>query len=432
MKTMRMALVFAGLFLFSVSQVMGEEREDELTEIKRQIEVLTEEVENLRLGAVAEPEYASYTGLGPAASKVYGIERGLSIGGYGELAYANYQHDSKKDMADIYRFILYTGYKFSDRIVMNTELEFEHAGIGNVENRKAETTVEFMYLDFMLNSLFNIRAGYMLMPVGFINEYHEPTVYYGVFRPDVETNIIPTTWSEVGVMIYGSVGELSYKTAFVNGLRGDLFKKSSWIRGGRQKAAKVNADVGAWLVNLNYSPLPGVTIGGTYYQGLAGSGKGKDADDMTQPREGTVTLWELHGEARIKALEVRGLYTQGSIDGNEWFNSTGIGKKVRGWYVESACDVLSILPLSEGIALSPFVRYEDYDLNDDVFYGDTPDRTLQRTVTTVGVSFKPHPNVVVKMDYQWRDSGSTMPSGKGTGMDDGKIDQFNAGIGFIF
>ncbi len=426
-------LLLAWFIVAGILPAVAGEREERLREIEQKIEVLAEEVEKLRLGAVAEPEYISYTGLGPAASKVYGVDRGLSIGGYGEIAYANYQHSSKNDLADIYRFILYTGYKFNDWIVMNTELEFEHAGIGNVEKRKAETTVEFMYLDFMLSKPFNVRAGYMLMPIGFINEYHEPSVYYGSFRPDLETYIIPSTWSEIGLMAYGSVGNVAYKTAVVNGLRADLFKSSSWIRSGRQKAAKINADRGAVLLNLNWALTPGVTLGGTYYHGLAGSARGGvSADSVSQPRRGTVKLWELHAEARIKAVELRALYTRGSIDGNRWFSSSGIGKRVEGWYVEGAVDLLTLLALSTEYSLQPFIRYESYDLNDQVFPGDTPDGRLKRTVTTMGISFKPHPNVVIKADYQWRDTDSALPAGKGTGYDEYKIDQFNTAIGFLF
>ncbi len=433
MKFVKKALAVMGLIVLITSSAMADDGKDRIKDIEKQIEVLAEEVERLRLGAVAEPEYTSYTGLGPAASKVYGVEKGLSIGGYGEIVYLNYQHSSKNDFADIYRFILYSGYKFNDWIVMNTELEFEHAGIGNVEKRSPETTVEFMYMDFMLSRPLNIRTGYMLMPIGFINEYHEPTVYYGSVRPDLETYIIPSTWSEIGVMAYGGVGNLSYKAALVNGLRADLFQGSSWIKKGRQKAAKINADRGAALLNLNYAVTPGITVGGSYYHGLAGSAKGGvSADSVSTPRRGTVKLWELHGEARIKALLLRALYVEGSIDGDKWFQSSGIGKKVKGWYLEGAVDIMTLLPVTAQYSVEPFIRYENYDLNDDVFAGDTPDETFDRTVTTIGVSFKPHPNVVVKTDYQIRDTDSNMPEGLGSGLDEYKIDQFNAAVGFLF
>jgi len=83
------------------------------------------------------------------------------------------------------------------------------------------------------------------------------------------------------------------------------------------------------------------------------------------------------------------------------------------------------------MSLTPFVRYESYDTHKEVFTG-SPDPTLERTITTPGLGFKPHPNIVLKADYQWRTTASDLPEGKGTGLDENKIDQFNLGMGFIF
>lgn len=47
----------------------------------------------------------------------------------------------------MYRFIPYIGYKFTDSIILNAEIEFEHGA--NTE-RGGEVTVEFLYLDFLL------------------------------------------------------------------------------------------------------------------------------------------------------------------------------------------------------------------------------------------------------------------------------------------
>ena len=175
------AITFAIMSMPLFSYAQQQEEENELHEMKRQIEILTEEIEKLKLGAVAEPEYESFMGLGPAASKVYAVEKGLSIGGYGEVVYANYQESSPKDLMDTQRLVLYGGYKYSDRVIMNTELEFEHVGIKNVggstsgvtpavsSSRTSEVYIEFSYLDFLLNPAFNLRTGLLLVPVGFIN-----------------------------------------------------------------------------------------------------------------------------------------------------------------------------------------------------------------------------------------------------------------------
>jgi len=427
------ALVVLLLLMFISTVSFAEEAE--IKEMKRQIEVLTEEMEKLKLGAVAEPKYESFMGLGPAASKVYGIEKGLSLGGYGEVVYNNYQHSSKKDFADAYRFILYGGYKFNDWIIMNTELEFEHAGIGNSGSKEAEVYTEFSYLDFLLSKAFNVRTGLILMPIGLVNEYHEPTVYNGVSRPDVELNIIPSTWRDIGVMAYGSMGGLKYDVALVNGLRANSFTNSTWIRSGRQQGAKVNADALASLVRINYEPLTDLLIGGAYYAGKADEGKGGDQDKSTD-KEGTVNLWEVHAQYQVKGLQLRGLYARGSLDANDNFKTDTslkkVGKEVEGWYVETAYDIMSFIKSESEMSLSPFVRYEAYDTNKEVFNGQTRDKTLDRRVITAGMGFKPHPNVVIKADYQLKDTASSLSEGKGTNLDENKIDQFNLGVGFIF
>ncbi|MDO8733814.1 MAG: porin [Elusimicrobiota bacterium] len=413
--------------------------EDDIKEIKKQIEVLTEEIEKLKLGAVAEPKYESFMGLGPAASKVYGIDKGLSIGGYGELSYSNYHDSTKKDFGDAYRFILYGGYKFNDRILMNTELEFEHAGVGNAQSKEPEVYVEFSYLDFLLNKPFNLRAGLMLMPVGIINEFHEPTVYHGVLRPEIETNIIPSTWREMGIMAHGEpIENLTYKIALINGLRADKFSNSSWIRSGRQQGAKVNADVGALVATVNYEVVRGLSAGGSYYRGEGSTGKGGDTDAITD-KEADVNLYEVHSEFRYKGLEIRGLYAAGKVDNeNDAFKNDAtlqkVGKEVGGWYLQTAYDVLPLLPLIKTgteMGLSPFVRYERYDTNKKVSSGTT-DATLDRTVTTFGFGFKPHPLVVIKADYQLKDTESDKTEGTASGQDSNKIDQYNIGVGFIF
>src|SRR3990172_2764299 len=407
-----------------------------LQEMRRQIDVLTEEVETLKLGAVAEPKYESFTGFGPAASKVYGLDKGVSIGGYGEYVYSNYQDSSKKDFADAYRFILYAGYKFNDWILMNTELEFEHAGIDNVDARNPEVYVEFSYLDFLLSKPFNIRTGLLLMPVGLINEMHEPTVYHGTLRPEIETNLIPSTWRELGIMAHGEpIENLTYKIAFINGLRADKFSNSTWIRSSRQQGAKANADVGALVANINYEFIPGLSVGGSYYWGEGSTGKGGDTDAGTD-KEAEVSLYEVHADFRYEGLELRGLYVAGEVDNeNDAFKNDSalkkVGKEVDGWYLQAAYDIFPLIKPGTDMSLSTFVRYDQYDTNKEVISG-IPDPTLDKTVITFGFGFKPHTNVVIKADYQWKDTESAKPEGTASGQDANKIDQFNIGAGFIF
>ncbi|MFX8203624.1 hypothetical protein ABTL17_20170, partial [Acinetobacter baumannii] len=68
---------------------------------------------------------------------------------------------------------------------------------------KGEVEVEQLYIEHRLNDTYGLRAGLFLMPVGLLNTNHEPTAYYGVERNFVETAIIPSTWREGGVQLFG-------------------------------------------------------------------------------------------------------------------------------------------------------------------------------------------------------------------------------------
>ena len=172
--------------------------------------------------------------MGPAASKIYAVEQGLSIGGYGETIYNHFEAAGKSDQFDNLRAVLYFGYKYNDKWVLNTEIEIEHGST----SKDGSVSSEFAYLDYLASDALNFRAGLMLVPVGLVNELHEPTVFLGARRPDVENRIIPSTWRENGVGIFGELAEgLTYKAYVVNGLKGENFSGKG-LRGGRQKGPK--------------------------------------------------------------------------------------------------------------------------------------------------------------------------------------------------
>ncbi len=165
----------------------GEGADDaRLAELERQIGLLAEEIEKLRLGDTAAVADQGEHGLGPAASKIYRTKKGVSIGGYGEVLYQAFdsqrddgEDSAKTDTADFLRAVLYVGYRFSHRWVLNTELEFEHASTGE----SGSVSVEFAYLDYLWRPAAGFRGGLVLLPMGFLNELHEPTVFLGAQRP---------------------------------------------------------------------------------------------------------------------------------------------------------------------------------------------------------------------------------------------------------
>ncbi len=394
-----------------------------------EIEALKEELRKLKLElAMPEIELKSYSGLGPAASKIYYSPRGLSVAGYGEITYENFLNDTKVDRGDVLRFVPYIGYKFTDNMIMNSELEIEHAGIGNAGSRVPEVYVEFLYLDFLISKEFNIRTGLFLLPSSRMNEFHEPTVYFGPLRPDVERFVIPTVWREIGVMTYGEINNgLSYKLALVNGLRTDLI--SDWIAAGRQRGATINFDKLALAGRLDYQVSRGLSFGGAFYYG---QGSDKAGAQEKGNENATFGLYSIEGLYQLNDLYIRGLFAYGNANGNDNYNSkSGRSKNVYGWYVEAGYNIIPFLNPETIMSFTPFLRYEKYNLNKEVLSGNI-NPTKDRSVLTLGFDFKPYPQVVIKSDYQIRNTVSELPEGKNSGKDEWKINQFNLGIGFIF
>lgn len=385
-----------------------------LAELERKLEVLAGEIEKMRIGEAAVEADEGQHGLGPAASKIYRTERGLSIGGYGELLYQKFDGErdngtasGRTDTFDLLRGVLYFGYKLNDRWLLNTEIEYEHAG--------SEVSVEFAYLDYLWRPEASFRAGLLLVPMGFINELHEPTVFLGANRPDVERLIIPTTWRENGFGLFGEAGPVSYRAYVVNGFRGAGFTAAG-LRGGRQRGNQAQAEDLAWVGRLDFTGVPGLTVGGSAYVG--DSGQSLDASVGT-------TLIEGHLEWRWRGLELRALGVQADLDDVRELNAalgfTGnqsVGEKLQGWYVQLGYDVLA----GRGErALIPYARWETYNTQDEVPAGFRANPANDVEVLTLGFAFKPIEQIILKVDHQNYDNAA------GTG-----VDQLNALLGYVF
>lgn len=426
----------------AAAQMSDEElaEEDRIGALERKVEVLTEELERTRTAiAVPEtPELESVYGLGPAASKIYGIARGLSIGGYTEGYYRAIVDDKREsgdeNRADLLRAVLYAGYKFTDRIIYNMEIEFEHATTGSTETSGGgSVSVEFAALDFLLADWANARAGLLLVPMGFINEVHEPPFYYGVNRPEVERQIIPSTWRENGVGLFGAIGEqLDYKLYVVNGFNAEGFRPSGF-RDARQKGNRVLAEHLAFVGRLDWSPIPQLLLGGSVYVG--NSGQDQDFDVMGNEvglPDALTTIWETHVQVEHRGLHLRGLFTMAHVDDARDLTTTlqaidqldtgeAIAERMLGYYGEIAYDVLSWIAPDSEMSLEPFVRYEHLDTQNEMPSGFSGNERFDQDIYTVGVSFKPIRNVVLKVDYRNRRS------------DDGALgDEVNAGFGLVF
>jgi len=391
-------------------------------ELEKRIEALSREVERLRLGAAAPSEAKeSVDGFGPAASKVYTSRPGVSIGGYGEVLYDDPSGTSDdgapaggEPSADLLRVVLYFGYKFNDRLLFNSEIELEHAVAA--DGAPGEVAAEFAYVDFRWRPALGIRGGLLLLPVGFLNELHEPPIFLGARRPEVERFIIPTTWRELGGGVYGDAGPVSWKAYLVTSLDAAGFSAGSGIRGGRQEGAEVEATDLALTARLDWVPVQGLLFGASLFTG--DTAQGNPALDGAR-----VTQWEAHAEWRARGFQVRGLFARTSLDEAAAVSALvgeDVGSQMNGYYGEAGYNVLAGRK-DTGQELMPFVRYESYDTQAEMAPGFSADPANDRSVRTYGVRWRPIPNVAIKAD--WQDLGNSADTG---------IDQFNLALGWLF
>lgn len=348
----------------------------------------------------------------------------LSFHGYGELHYNNPLTGSKVPLGsdpaqmDFHRMVWGLSFMFSDRISLHTEVDFEHGA--------KEIELEFAYLDFLITPIFNLRAGSMLMPVGPLNEYHEPTLFYSVERPYVQTYIIPTTWQEGGVGAFGFLpGGFKYRLYGVSGLNAEEFTSDQGIRKGRGGVGEAPSEDLAVVGRLEYVGLPGLEVGSSFYWGGANTTKNSALGDAS------VSLIEGDLRLRKAGFDLRGVFaylTVGDADKITNFRQSltppklgTIGEEMIGWYVEGAYDFLSLLAPQSGQSVVAFVRYEAFDTQRKGPPGFTADPTNDRQVITGGLAYYPISDIAIKGDVErWND-----------GTND-KALRFNLGVAYQF
>ena len=401
------------------------EQQPDVAELQRQLDTLAEEVERLRAGDVAEPvdvDRARALGLAPSAAATYGVERGVSIAGYGELLIENYADTNQGGAptnaytkSDFLRAILYTGYRFNDKFLFNSEIEVEHG---------KEIYVEFAYVDYQATENFGLRGGMLLAPMGLVNEYHEPNVFIGAERPVTENRIIPSTWRENGGGIYGAFSNVAFRAYVMNGFNGAKFS-SKGVRGGRQKGAKAKSTSLAFTGRVDVTPTPGVFFGASLYSGDSGQGE-IDVDGIEYGIK--TTIWDLHGQAQVRGVDIRALFARANLSDAAKLNealglsgSKGVAEQMQGSYISFGYDVLSQVTGNAGVALTPYIRYEVVDTQAVMPVGFTRSLSTDIRFITAGIELKPIPNIVLKLDHAWASNDAN-----------DAVNQFNINLGYAF
>ena len=342
-------------------------------------------------------------GFAPSASKIYGIGEGISLGGYGEMLYQDRQGAS--DELDFLRAVIYFGAKLSPEWLFNSELEFEHATVsdnndGSGDEAPGSVSVEFAYLEYRPGGRtdFGVRSGLLLVPMGFVNELHEPNVFLSANRPELERQIIPSTWRENGIGVFGETDNWNWRAYAINGFDAAGFDAGG-LRGGRQSGGQTLADDFALVGRVDYQGTPGLLVGGSAYFGGAGQ-------DNAGFGTTTTTLFEGHIDWRPGSWRTRALGVLGSVDDVEQLNAAqgfvgdqSVGEDLEGYYVEIGYDVMSHIAPESNQELVPFARYERFDTQASVPDGFTRDPANDRELLTVGVSWLPTPAVAIKADF---------------------------------
>ena len=324
------------------------------------------------------------------------------IGGYGELHYNNIDasdpaNDNKE--IDFHRFVLYAGHQFTDDIRFFSEFEIEHSIAG--EGQNGEVEVEQAYLEFDLRDNLQARGGVFLLPVGILNETHEPNTFYGVERNDVENIIIPATWWAGGAAISGRhANGISWDLAVHEGLMMPTSGDSAFrVRSGRQKTSEASAEDLAWSGRLRYTGIPGLELAASANYQTDASQLGGDGLDSG-------LLLETHLVYTKGPFGLRALYAQWDFDGTAV--AAADADRQTGWYIEPSFRVRNDVGL--------YTRYEDIEA------ARSQDRFDQ---WEVGVNYWPHEDVVLKADYRSRDHDLAAEAGR-------DFDAFDLGIGYQF
>ncbi len=429
-----------GLLTGAISPIGAQEMEKSAAE--RAEEIYADGYDRFRFGGYGEV-LASFMD--------YGINRYR-----GTMGQKGNTRDHRNEIS-IPRFVLAFDYKFNSKWILGAEIEFEAGGTGsayeieNTENGEYETEVEKggevaleqFHITRLIHPAFNVRAGHIIVPVGLTNEHHEPINFFGAFRPEGETSIIPSTWHETGIEFFGTFGKgygrFNYQAQVVAGLNANGFDRNNWVQGGKQGLFETdNFTSPAYVARLNYLGVPGLKVGGSVYfcnNVIANSDKLTEYNNI----EGNVPLWIYTADFQYKNKYVtaRGNIVYGNLDKSAELTSrnanlSGLSPYTRtmpiakhavsygaevGFNLRSVCKDNKKVPV-----IYPFARYEYYNPQQEVLAPNTAEIRNKVSMWTAGVNWFALPNLVVKADYTTRRIG------------DGKYtseNEFSLGVAYV-
>ena len=372
----------------------------ELEKVKTELKAMKEQQATAAAAAPSAAVYASN-----AASAAGRGAPATTLTAYGEIGYSRPSKNSSATTTDVGRFVTGFQHRFNERTKVVAELEVEHSVTSATD--AGEVAVEQVYVEHRINENFGVRAGLFLIPLGLINQNHEPHTFYGVNRPTVETAIIPSTLREVGVQVFGEHDNgVSWSAGVTTGF--DLTKwdplngegVESPLRTLHQEGQFAKSKDLSFFGAADWRGIPGLRVGAGFTAGKAGHGTA----GFATPNARTL-LWDVHTQWTPGAWDFAAVYAKGSISGAGALNKTLSGapflvpKTFDGWYAQAAYK----FRLAGDYRVSPFMRFERVNTGrsfDGVLAGQNVSSYDTESIWTAGVNFNIAPTVVIKADYQ--------------------------------
>lgn len=369
----------------------------------------------------------------------------LSLGGYGEIAMSrnfysdninryshaeNYKDDKSHGRFDIPHVTFFVGYEFGKGWRMNAEIEFEHGGTesaieleaeeaGEYEHeieRGGEVALEQFWIEKTFSRSLNLRMGHIIVPVGLTNGNHLPTEFFTVYRPEGENTIMPCTWHETGVSVWGNIGKWRYEVQVIPGLDSDLFSRQNWIKGGSASPYEFKvANKFAGVARIDNYSIPGLRLGVSGYYGHSFKNSIQPATGAKYDNvKGAVTIGSFDFEYRGHNLITRGYFDYGHLGDADIISKynknlskntpsprTNIASAALCTGFEVGYDIFSQIPkiAEKKQKMYIFGRYEYYDSMYKVPTDISKNDWCQRQRIVGGLNYYPIKDVVIKAEY---------------------------------
>ena len=378
----------------------------------------------------------------------------LTVGGYGEINYSRnfysdhvsrysqpeeHKNDPSHGRVDIPHAVIYLGYDFGRGWTFGTEIEFEHGGNGLAYEKEdeeggeweqevekgGEVELEQFWLQKSFSKALNLRIGHIVVPVGLNNAHHEPLSYFTVYRPEGENTIMPSTWHQTGLSLWGRYGDFRYEAQLLAGLNADGFTNVNWIKNGNKSPLEFDVanKYGVALRVDNYT-VKGLRLGLSGYYGHSignsypNNAAGVDAEYKGQVLIGAIDLtykgynWIVRGQADYgylgDAAQLKYVYNRLNSK-SPYKHSAFVSKNAYAWGIEAGYDLFSVIGNWSKVKglnadrpqLYVFGRYEQYNPYASQTKGTAYDYTEVKRFA-VGLNYHPIKQIVVKAEYSKR------------------------------